>query len=436
MNYQQTMEYINSFTKSGKPVKDLSRIRRLLTMLGNPQNDLKFIHVAGTNGKGSTVEMISNALIYANYNVGSFTSPYMVCYEDRIRFNGENIPQDELSKVATMVRSYVHNDEFSQFEISMAIAFIYFKSKRCDIVVLETGIGGLVDSTNIIENPLVSVITSISLDHTAILGNTLKDIAIQKAGIIKPNRPTILSCDNTNADVIKVISEMAMKKHSKFILPTSGDILNMSLHGETFNYKHNIYSIKMLGKHQVSNAITVIEVCNLLGSMGYNIPLDCVKRSLESTQVIFRTQTFTIDGVSIVVDGSHNIGGITALKDTLQACGIDKPIILTGMISTKDYTSCCKVLNSFADMVICTDGYMDNSISKDKLSKLFTCKTITCELDTALESALKMAKSKGTSLIVCGSLYMLTKIFVSTHARYIIGVRRAYIDTHELTSCQ
>ena len=133
------MNYINSFTKSGKPVKDLSRIEKLLNMLDNPQKDLKFIHVAGTNGKGSTVEMISNALIFSNYKVGSFTSPYMVCYEDRIRFNGENIPQKELCSIANTVKQSVQNNEFSQFEISMAIAFIYFKSKGCDVVVLETG---------------------------------------------------------------------------------------------------------------------------------------------------------------------------------------------------------------------------------------------------------------------------------------------------------
>lgn len=407
MNYIETMNYINSFTKSGKPVKDLSRIEKLLNMLDNPQKDLKFIHVAGTNGKGSTVEMISNALIFSNYKVGSFTSPYMVCYEDRIRFNGENIPQKELCSIADTVKQSVQNNEFSQFEISMAIAFIYFKSKGCDVVVLETGIGGIVDSTNIIENPLVSVITSISLDHTAILGDTLKKIATQKAGIIKPNRPIILSCDNSNLDVIDVVSKTAKEKHSPLILASMGNIIKCDLNGETFKYKDITYHIKMLGKHQVSNAITVIEVCNLLNSIGYNISLESLKKSLEETQVTFRTQLFNVSNVSIIADGSHNIGGITALKDTLSTCNIKNPVVLTGMISTKDYKSCCEVIDSFADTVICTDGYIYNAISKEELSKLFKCDTKEYPLDTALQEAVKLAKQKNVPLIVCGSLYLL-----------------------------
>lgn len=404
------MDYINSFTKSGKPVKDLSRIRRLLNMLDNPQKDLKFIHVAGTNGKGSTVEMISNALIFSKYNVGTFTSPYMLCYEDRIRFNGENIPKTELCTIAEIVKNSVQNNEFSQFEISMAIAFIYFKSKKCDIVVLETGIGGIVDSTNIIENPVVSVITSISLDHTAILGDTLKKIATQKAGIIKPNRPIILSCDNTNPEVIEVISKTANEKHSQLILPTTADTLSINLNGETFNYKDNTYTIKMLGKHQVSNAITVIEVCNLLNSIGYAIPLDCLKRSLESTQVTFRTQVLKHGSVTIIADGSHNIGGVSALKNTLQLCGIENPVILTGMISTKDYTSCCKVLDSISNTIFCTDGYIYNAIDKFELSKMFTGTVYPIELNSALDTAIESAKIQNTPLIVCGSLYLLSNI--------------------------
>ncbi len=407
------MEYINSFTKSGKPVTDLSRIENLLNLLGNPQKDLKFIHVAGTNGKGSTVEMIANALKFSGYTVGSFTSPFMVCYEDRIRINGENIPQSELCTIADTVRSSVNGDEYSQFEISMAIAFIYFKSKGCDVVVLETGIGGAVDSTNIIENPLVSVITSISLDHTAILGDTLAKIATQKGGIIKPNRPIILSCDNTAHEVVEVISSMAKEKHSELVHPMAvdSDSVSISLQGETFKYQGEKYSIKMLGKHQVSNAITVIEVCRLLNTMGYDIPMECLKESLGSTQVTFRTQTFVQDGVTIIADGSHNIGGVTALKDTLKSCGIDNPVVLTGMISTKDYVSCCKVLDSISSSVVCTDGYIYNAIDRLELSRLFSGTVCTPELSSALDVAKSLAKAKGVPLVVCGSLYMLSRVF-------------------------
>lgn len=411
MNYLETLDYINSFTKSGKPVKDLSRIRKLLNLLDNPQKDLKFIHVAGTNGKGSTVEMISNALRFSGYNVGTFTSPFMVCYEDRIRFNNQNISSVDLCKYASIVKSFVTTNEFSQFEISMAIAFLYYKAKRCDIVVLETGIGGVVDSTNIIENTIVSVVTSISFDHTAILGDTLPKIATQKAGIIKPNRPVVLSNDNTNQEVIEVISNYAQKQHSKLYIPKVAQIVDTSIHGETFIYNDVLYSLKMLGKHQVANASTVIETCNVLNSLGYDITCDSVKKSLKETQVRFRTEVIQNDDVLIIADGSHNIGGVTALKDTLKSCNIDNVTILTGMISTKDYKSCCKVLDTIANSVVCTDDFIYNAIPKDELSKLFTKKVEKSSLSDALNVAKTITKEEKSVLVVCGSLYLLSKIF-------------------------
>lgn len=405
------MEYINGFTKSGKPVKDLSRIRKLLNLLNNPQKDLKFIHVAGTNGKGSTVEMVSNALILSGYNVGTFTSPFMVCYEDRIRLNSKNISKDDLCYFADLVKSSVSSDEFSQFEISMAIAFLYYKSKKCDVVVLETGIGGTVDSTNIIEETLISVITSISLDHTAILGDTLPKIASQKAGIIKPNRPVILSNDNTDIEVIEVISSYAKKMGSNLTIPKSATILDISIHGEIFEYDGEIYKLKMLGKHQVANATTVIEICKVLTSMGYSIPKDNVKKSLESTQVRFRTELIKDDSINIIADGSHNVGGVVALKDTLKSCALDKVTILTGMISTKDYKSCCKVLNTITDNIICTDGFIYNAIPKEELSTMFDGDVISVNLKDALNVAKKVAKDNGSILVICGSLYLLSDIF-------------------------
>ncbi len=409
MNYTETMEYINSFTKSGKPVKDLSRIRKLLNLLGNPQGYLKFIHVAGTNGKGSTVEMLSNALKFANYTVGTFTSPYMYCYEDRIRINGENIPQDRLCKYAEIVKSAVDSHEYSQFEITMAIALLHYKSEHCDIVVLETGIGGAVDSTNIVENTVVSVITSISLDHTAILGDTLAKIATQKVGIVKPNRPVVLSNDNVSPEVVSIVEDYAKRMHSELYVPELANVVDMSIQGETFTYGDETYHLKMLGKHQVANASTVIETCKLLNSMCYDIPMECVKASLERTQVPFRMEVLDM-GVKVIVDGSHNVGGVTSLIDTLKTCGIDKVTLLTGMISTKDYSSCCKLLDGIADKVICTDGYIYNAVPSDELAKLFTCEVIQVPLNDALHTGICTAKKDGSVLVMCGSLYLLSHL--------------------------
>lgn len=410
MNYRETMEYIEGFTKSGKPVTDLSRIRRLLDLLGNPQRRLRCIHVAGTNGKGSTVEMLSNALRYAGYRVGSFTSPYMVHYEDRVRVDGEDIPQGRLCAIADVVRRSVQSDEYSQFEVSMAIAFLHFVAEECDVVVLETGIGGAVDSTNAIEDPLVSVITSISFDHTAILGDSLPKIAAQKAGIVKPNRPVVLSCDNSDPEVVEVVSEVAERQHSLLVHPNYPDAVAMDVHGETFTYLGESYSVRMLGRHQVCNAVTVVEVCRLLGSIGYDVPTDCVKRSLSTTQVTFRTQTFVRDGVTVVADGSHNVGGVSALRDTLRSCGVLEPVVLVGMVSTKDYATCCSVLDSFAKAVVCTDGYAYNAVDSSTLSERFTVESYTAPLESALGTALRLAKEASRPLVVCGSLYLLSRV--------------------------
>ena len=193
MNYNEAMNFVNSYSKSGKAVTDLSRARELMKRIGNPEKQLKFVHVAGTNGKGSTVEYISNALIYSGYKTGQFTSPFILHYADRIRINGQEIDEKSLCEIAEKVKNSVADEEYSQFEITMAIALLWYAREKCDIVVLEAGIGGLLDCTNVIPPPVVAVITSISLDHTAILGDSVEKIAAQKAGIIKENSAVILS---------------------------------------------------------------------------------------------------------------------------------------------------------------------------------------------------------------------------------------------------
>ena len=185
MTFEQAMQFLNSFTKSGEPVKNLDRISRLLNLLGNPQKKLKFIHIAGTNGKGSAAEYLTNILVKSGCKTGTLTSPYIRHYQDRIRINGQDIPEEALCELCERLQKTVTEKSFSQFEITMAIAFLYFVQKQADIVVLETGIGGLLDATNIIEKPLVSILTSVSKDHMEILGDTIEKIAYQKAGIIK-----------------------------------------------------------------------------------------------------------------------------------------------------------------------------------------------------------------------------------------------------------
>ena len=199
--------------------------------------------------------------------------------------------------------------------------------------------------------------------------------------------------------------------NSKLTIPEVPTIMNFSKYGEEFLYRGDTYHVKMIGEHQVANAINVIEVCNLLNTMGYNISKEVLKQSLASTQVPFRTQLIVQDGVTMIVDGSHNVDGVTALKRSLRLCGVSQPIVLTGMISTKDYISCSSIINSFAKEVVCTDGYIYNAIDSQTLSKLFTVTTHTIGLCNALEYAKSIAKREDSVLVVCGSLYLLSSLF-------------------------
>ncbi|MBQ2581431.1 MAG: bifunctional folylpolyglutamate synthase/dihydrofolate synthase, partial [Ruminococcus sp.] len=260
------MEFINQFTHSGKPVTDLSRIRRLLGALGDPQDKLAFVHIAGTNGKGSVAEMFNRIFISAGLKTGCFTSPFILRYNDRIRIDGCDIPDSELSQIAETVSKAVdelpEKDDFSQFEITQAIAFLYFVKHACDIVVLETGLGGLLDCTNVITSPLLTVITTIDLDHTAILGDTVAQIAAQKAGIIKPGVPCVLSANNPD-EAVDVVRAAAQKNGSQLVIPdiTTAVVTHADHFGSRFEYGGQQYTLSMAGMHQVTNALTVIEGC-------------------------------------------------------------------------------------------------------------------------------------------------------------------------------
>ncbi len=181
-SYEDALQFINSYTKSGSPIKDLSRFSALMERLGNPQDSLKFIHIAGTNGKGSTLTYCASVLKNSGYKVGEYTSPYITDYTDRIKVCHENIDKDSVLRLSREIKSVCMEENYSQFEITTAIAFLYFHEQKCDVVCLETGIGGLLDATNIIKNPLISVVTSLGLDHTAILGNSSRKSPCKKQG--------------------------------------------------------------------------------------------------------------------------------------------------------------------------------------------------------------------------------------------------------------
>lgn len=408
MTYEEAMAYIQSFSKSGSPVKNLSRIANLLNELDNPQERLQFVHIAGTNGKGSTLALSSAAAIEAGFKVGQFTSPYMIRYNDRIRINNKDIPDEMVAELCTRVSECHVAPECSQFEITFAIALLYFLNEKCDIVFLETGLGGLLDATNIIKSPLVSVITSISPDHTNILGKTVPEIAVHKAGIIKQGCPVVLSADNDDS-TIEIISETARKKSASLRIPDFRDcrIIEESLDGTLFQYHSMDYSLKMPGIHQVYNALTAIEIVRILSMHGYLITAQNVADAFETVSVPARIQQISNDP-PILLDGSHNQGSIIALADVLRVSGRSPVVIICGMLRSKDYKTSCHIISQVADYVICVDDFSDQSVNNAELETYFRdyCPVISMSVNEALPYALKITDSSKGIIAVSGSLYL------------------------------
>lgn len=415
MNFIQSMDYINSFSHSGKKVTDLSRIAGLLKLLGNPQKKLKFVHIAGTNGKGSVLEYCSNAYIFSGFKTGQFTSPYILNYCDRIRINGKNISEERTAEICTQVRSYVNSDFYSQFEISFAIALIYFLEEKCDIVFLETGIGGTLDATNIIENPLASVITSISFDHTAILGNTIEDIAMHKLGIIKENCLSLISCDNSQT-VTNLAKAKAIEKNSRLIIPdkTKCVIKKSDIYGSEFIYKGKNYKLKMCGMHQIINALTSIEVLENLKPY-FTLNDENTFKSFSQTVVGSRIELIG-DNPKIIIDGGHNEAGINSLMEFCEKNGINDAVGIFGMIKGKPLDFAVESLSKIFKKVYCVDDFADNSFSEIIIANKFkknNVDAVCSSCESSFKDAYIHAKKSNRVLLVCGSLYLASHIKAS-----------------------
>ncbi len=409
MNYEQAMEYVGSFSRSGKPVTDLGRAVSLMKAVGDPQDSLQFIHIAGTNGKGSAAEYCTNILKAAGYLVGTLTSPYIRHYRDRIRLNGVDIPEDALAEICTEVADRVISHDYSQFEITMAIAMLYFQREHAQIVVLETGIGGLVDSTNIIAPPLVSVITSVSMDHMQMLGDSIEKIAAQKAGILKTGSEAVFAPDS-KPEALAVLTKTAEEKNCPYHIPDMAEceILETTIAGNRFCYHGMEYSLNMGGKHQIRNAVTVLEAVEVLRKKGYAITADAVQQGLAETLVPARVQVLQTDPL-VILDGGHNADGVGALVRVLDESGIENWIGICGMTDTKDKDAAAFQLSLVLRKVLCVDGFTQGALPKEELQAAFIrqhAMASTMDLAQALPYAIKWAKGSHGAVVICGSLYL------------------------------
>ena len=405
------MDFVDSYTKSGGRITDLSRARDLAERIGSPEKRLKFVHIAGTNGKGSTLEYISNALIDAGYRTGQFTSPYVLRYSDRIRINGQEIDEKSLCEMAERVKSAVGDKPYSQFEITMAIALLWFEREKCDVVVFETGIGGLLDSTNIIPPPLVSVITSISLDHTAILGKTVEEIAEQKAGIIKGGSAVVLAEDNPDS-VKELVRKKAESVGAEFVEPEPCRPYGDGGMFSSFYYRGVRLRPSMPGVHQLYNAQTAITVCLYLRSKGFEISDGSIIRAVENTQVRARLQY--IDGEPpVLVDGGHIPAGVAVLTLMLMYLSSrgKKIFAVMGMVDSKDYAECVKSVAGCADAVYAVEGFAPNSVPAETIADIasFYTETGTGSLAECAGKAKERALAENGVAVICGSLYLASE---------------------------
>lgn len=344
MKYQDAINYIESCSSYGI-VPGLSGIKELLRRLGNPQETLKFIHIAGTNGKGSTLGFVSTILTENGYKVGRYVSPTIFDYRERFQIQGKSVSKAEVGRLMEMVA--VHADAMEKekfahptpFEIETAMAFLFFANKKCDFVVLETGMGGTLDATNIIENTLVAVITGISRDHMGFLGDSIEEIATHKAGIIKKNAMVVSA--HQEESVKQILEDTAKEMEvSKLVFVDSREMKEekYSLKRTIFSYKNmKKIEISLLGTYQVKNAALALEVIGCLKEMGYQFKEEKIRNGLYKTQWPARFQMIDQKPM-FFVDGAHNAGAAKELRKSIQFYFTNKKIIyIIGVFRDKEY---------------------------------------------------------------------------------------------------
>ena len=417
MNYAEARVYLDETSKYGS-VLGLENMKALLDRLDNPQKSLKFIHISGTNGKGSVLAYLSTILYKAGYRTGRYISPTLFSYRERIQVNEEVIEKESLAKHVTSIAQAVENMKENDagtptaFEIETALAFLYFKEKKCDIVVLETGLGGALDATNIIQTTQLEVIAPISMDHTDVLGKTLREIALQKAGIIKPHTTVVTAVQQTEAR--EVLQQVCVEKGSRFCEVDTAEIRNVH-YGyiqQSFSYKdwENI-KISLAGEFQIQNAALALEAINQLRREGFTLPDEAVYEGMQQAKWNGRFTIMSQEPV-IILDGAHNPQAAEALKKSLESYFKDRNIYyIFGVFKDKDYKKIIEITAPLAEHII-TIETPDNpralpaDILKNEVEKV----NASVETGGSIEAAIKKNLSymgADDVLVIFGSLSFL-----------------------------
>ena len=412
-DYEQALDYLATFSKQGAPITDLSRFSALCGELGNPENGLRCIHIVGTNGKGSVTEYISAALCACGFRTIRFTSPYILDVRERITLDGEFIPKDVFARLIFEVKSAAErcrDRAFSQFEILTAVCFLFARESGADYCVLEAGIGGTLDCTNVIPCPEAAVFTSIGLDHTAILGKTEREIAVSKSGIIKGG--AVIAANNIPAEAMAVIEGKCSETHSRLVVPDAKalEVRESGLCGSRFIYKGEEYSLSMCGNHQITNALTALET---LFALREKLPLDRVKAALKTAVMPARLERINLpEKPAIILDGGHNPQAMAAARELLMR-DKRKKTALIGMINTKDFALALSIILPCFDFAVFYDGFSETAVSAELLcaeAKRVGTPCAGCHsAEEALSEAISRTHDSGL-LFIGGSFYMAAGI--------------------------
>lgn len=419
MNYSEAMNFIANTSRFGMNF-GLSRVEKMLELLGNPQNKIKCIHIAGTNGKGSTTAMITSILKEEGYTVGMYTSPYLEEFEERIQINGVNIPKERLAELVSKIKEVSEQivslgfDNPTQFEIITAIMFLYFAEENVDYAVIEVGLGGRLDATNVID-PILVVITSISYDHMNILGETIEEIAGEKCGIIK-NSPVVTYPQVEEA--MKVIEEKCKEKSVQLIKTSENSIKEVIINKNDNTQKIKLevgnelkeYKLALIGKHQVRNAMVALNAIEIFKTLGGRVREESIKAGLENVKWIGRMEKLNKNPM-VVIDGAHNIDGIRTLKESIKEYfSYNKLILILGILGDKQVKEMVNTIGSLGENIILTEPHNERAESLDVMESYLKegNKNVYKIMNyrEAYEKALELANDDDLVLI-CGSLYMI-----------------------------
>lgn len=408
-NLNEAVNWIESVKRFGDKL-DLSRMELATELLGHPERELNVIHIAGTNGKGSTVSYLKHILLEQGYNVGTYTSPYIVSFNERITYNYQDISDEDLLYYINKVYS-LHNEVLEKynnvitfFELVTLISFLYFKDKRPDYVIYEVGLGGRLDATNVL-TPIITAITSISFDHMGVLGDTLQEIASEKLGIVKNGVPMITAIDQE--ELFELFQMHTKKLNSELTILDRKAITNIQYAETTkFVYKTNQYEIRMLGTHQVFNASLAIEIIHKLIELNLvKVDESVLKRGLYITSWPGRMEMFG----NVILDGAHNVGGVQVLRDSMMTLFKNKYIkVLFTSMADKQYSENIELIQSFADELHFTSFDYPRCETAENLYNASTFQNKYLQKDAIKAYHMLKELKENEILLITGSLYFVS----------------------------